>query len=124
MKYLILSLALFAIPSAFGRSKVKLKSQVFDVANFGSIKIKYDVVGEPVGQPERLEIFVKCANSKKENRLQIYRMCLWDDLEFDEQAKLLTIKVANGRVDPRSGNVTCDFIEVKEIDLSTVCSSK
>lgn len=124
MKYLILILISALSFGSFAKPKQKMKNERIEVSGVGTVKVIHDVVGEPIGQPERLQVFMKCQNSTKEFRLQIYRMCLWEDFEFDTSTKTLILKLATGRVEPKSGNVLCDLIDTKEIDLSAACKSR
>jgi hypothetical protein len=91
------------------------------VAGVGQVRVSHAVIGEPVGQPERVEIFVTCPK-KKTFRLAVFRMCIFDGYEFEEGTNTLTLNMYYGRVVPQTGDVKCDQHDIKDIDLTGACN--
>lgn len=122
-KTLVFVALVFSAAVGFAKPKAKMKNEKFEVAGVGSVRVVHDVLGEPVGQPERLQVFLKCFNSKREIRFKVYRMCQWEAFEYDAGIKTLILKVTRGRVDPKAGTVICNLIDREEIDFTDVCKS-
>ncbi len=95
----------------------------YDVAGVGEVRVRHEVVGEPIGQPERVEVFVTCAKTKKQFRLGIFRMCIFEGHSLEEGTKTLTLTMFYGRVVPQTGDVICDRHDMKNIELIDVCAA-
>jgi len=119
------SIALILIIAAGSLAQGKptpLKNGKYNVPGVGVISVRHEFVGEPIGQPERVEVFVTCAKSKKEFRRAVFRMCIFDGHSFEEGTKTLTLKMFYGRVVPQTGDVVCDQYDMKSIELADVCA--
>ena len=99
------------------------KNAEFDVAGVGHIRIRHDEVGEPIAQPERVEVFVTCEKTKSEFRAAVFRMCIFQGHSYEAGPKDLTIKMFYGRVEPKTGDVVCDQYDMKHVLLADVCRS-
>lgn len=116
----ITTFCLSAALPALAAPKAKPKSADIKVAGVGLVRIQHDVVGEPISQPERVEIFVTC-KGKKPYRAKVFRMCIFEGHEYDAGTKSVELKMYYGRVEPKSGDVICDQFDVKSIDLGEAC---
>ena len=123
-KYLFFLFSLLVLSPAFGKPLKKIKIDPFEVSGIGKVRVVHDILGEPVVQPERLQVFLKCKDIKREMRFKVFRMCQWDAVEYDATVKTLTLKLIRGQVDPKSGIVKCDLIDREEIDFSQSCKTK
>ena len=108
--------------SAFAKEKFKPKSFNLNVKKIGIVRVVYDVPGEPMAQPERLQVFMKCPGSNKEIRSHVFRMCIFDGYDYEEDVEHITFKLGIGKVDPKSGSVNCETIRTQEIDFTTACA--
>ncbi len=115
---LALSLLIFS-PTLFAADK--LKNAEVEAKGIGLIKFKHEDLGEPIAEPEKLQVFITCANSKKTRLLASYRMCKFEDYDFEPGIKTLHLSLISGRVVPTTGKVICDRMDLKNIDLTKAC---
>lgn len=121
MKNLIV-LSLFATPMFAEQVKVSDKETQIDATGIGMVRIIHDELGEPIAAPDRLTISIKCKASGETKELAVYRLCKFDESSYDEQSKILNVKMTSGRVVHHSGEVICDKVDYKAIDLTSTCS--
>lgn len=121
MKIFIL---LFVYSTAFAADNFNSKSATLTDPGIGRIRIVHELVGEPISQPERVVVFVICKGEKKEKRVGTHRMCLYEGHSLESGTKELTLKMQFGRVDPNSGETTCDQFNMKTYDFGTICKGK
>ena len=121
--FIILTFAITAL-SAHTESKVTpLKNAQFNAKGVGLVRIKHENIGEPVSQPERVEVFVTCGANKCAISVGAYRTCKFEEYSFEEGIKTLTLRLVPGRVD-NTGLVICDRLDIKTIDLTSACKAK
>lgn len=97
------------------------KNAQFSVPGVGQVSIQFDEVGEPISQPERVEVFITCDGAKSSFRAAIFRMCTYDGYTYESGTKVITVKMFYGRVEPKTGDVTCDQFDMKDIELTNLC---
>lgn len=97
------------------------KNASFSVPGVGRVRIQFDEVGEPISQPERVEVFVTCDGAKSSFRAAVFRMCNYDGYTYESGTKVITIKMFYGRVEPKTGDVVCDQFDMKEVELASFC---
>lgn len=122
----MISLLIFAITLSGAHAESKapaLKNAQFNAKGVGLVRVKHEDIGEPTVQPERVEIFVTCENSKRPISVGAYRTCKFEEYSYEEGIKTLTLRLVPGRVD-KTGLVICDRLDIKTIDLSSVCKTK
>ena len=117
----ILFLALIHLGHAETAAQKNVK---FEVSGVGQVRIQFDEVGEPISQPERVEVFVTCRGAKSSFRAAVFRMCTYQEYTYEPGPKLLTIRMFYGRVEPRTGDVICDQFDMKIIELANICAGK
>ncbi len=100
-----------------------LKNAQFNAKGVGLVRIKHENIGEPIAQPEGVEVFVTCTNSKRTITAGAYRTCKFEEYSYEEGVKTLTLRLVPGRVDD-NGRVICDRLDIKTIDLSSACKDK
>lgn len=100
------------------------KNAKFDVPGVGQVRIKFDEVGEPISQPERVEVFITCKGAKKSFRAAVFRMCTYQGYSYEPGTKVVTVKMYYGRVEPRTGDVVCDQFDMKDVELANICDRK
>jgi hypothetical protein len=110
--------------SAFAAGNFSSKSGVLNDSGIGKIRIVHELVGEPVSQPERVIVYVTCKGEKKEKRVGTHRMCIYEGHSLESGTKELTLKMYFGRVDPNSGETTCDQFNMKTYDFGKICKRK
>jgi hypothetical protein len=120
VKLIVLLVAVFGL-AAYAKEKPKPKNTKFAVKGVGWLEIKHTVPGEPIAEPEEVELFLTCAKTKRTARIQVYRMCLFQDWEYEETPKTLYLKMALGRVEPKTGDVKCDRFDTKTVELAKAC---
>ncbi len=125
MRNLILITLLISGLGSFAEiTNPKLKNVQFDIRDIGHLRIKYDAPGEPIVQPERVQILITCKNSNHEYRFKIFRLCNWENYSYEPETKMLTLKFSSGRVDMNTGEVVCDQFDENRVDLSSACKTK
>ena len=100
------------------------KNAKFDVPGVGHVRIQHDEVGEPISQPERVEVFVTCEGTKASVRVAVFRMCIYQGHSFEVGTRVLTLKMFYGRVEPKTGDVVCDQFDMKQVELADACHGK
>lgn len=123
MKRFVIILIL-ALPSLSRAESAPQKNAKFDVPGVGQVRIKFDEVGEPISQPERVEVFITCKGAKKTFRAAVFRMCTYQGYSYEPGTKVLTVKMFYGRVEPKTGDVICDQFDMKDIELANICDGK
>lgn len=122
MKSLFCILSLIGCFAAHSEATPK-KGAEFNVPGVGFVRIRHEVVGEPIGQPERVEVFVTCEKSKASIKAAVFRMCIYQGHTYEVGPKILTIKMFYGRVEPKTGDVVCDQFDMKNLRLTDYCST-
>src|SRR4051812_48600026 len=86
--------------NAIGNSaRAESKNAKIEVAGVGEVRIQFSEVGEPISQPERVEVTATCKGSKKSKVLAVYRMCTYEGHVYEKGTKTLTLKMYYGRID-------------------------
>ena len=120
MRALALALSLLVF-SPSPMAAIKLKNVELEAKGIGVIKFKHEDIGEPIAEPEKLQVFLTCTNSKKTRLIMAYRMCTFEEYEYEPGIKTLHIKLISGRVVPTTGKVICDRMDQKHLDLTSAC---
>lgn len=108
--------------SCFVQAETKApKSAKFTAQGVGLVQIQHAEVGEPISQPERVEVFVTCPGINTSLRVALFRMCIYGGHTYEAGTKTLTLKMYYGRVEPKTGDVSCDQFDLKQIQLSEIC---
>lgn len=123
MKSLV-SILILVLTSLGHAEIVPQKNGKLDIPGVGQVRIHFDEVGEPISQPERVEVFVTCKGTKSSFRAAVFRMCTYQEYSYEPVPKILTIKMFYGRVNPRTGDVICDQFDMKNIELANICDGK
>lgn len=97
------------------------KISKIDAPGVGVIQIIHEELGEPIAAPDRLRVVVKCQGANDTREIKLFRMCKFDSFNYEREAKLLTLKLISGRVIFNTGEVVCDLVDQKQIDMRTVC---
>lgn len=100
------------------------KNARFNVPGVGVVRLVHSEPGEPISQPERLEVFVTCQGAKDAARIAVFRMCAFDGFDFEAGTKTLVVKLKYGRVEPKAGDVICDQFDMRPVELAQVCGKK
>jgi len=124
MKTLLFILLFIAGQFSQARSVASAKNAKILIPGVGQVRIQHEVVGEPISQPERVEVFVTCQKSKKKFRAAIFRMCIYEGHTFEEGTKTLTLTMKYGRVVPTTGDVVCDQHDMKILELAAICQGQ
>lgn len=113
-------LAMFALASLASGSEVK--NERYEVSGVGVARMIHEDLGEPISAPERITVTIKCNKSGKTKQVALFRMCRIEEYEFDQATKTLRLKLISGRVVHNTGEVVCDQIDQKEIELAKSCN--
>lgn len=114
----------FTLPlSALGAPAGDPKNGRFEVPGVGLVRVQHTVVGEPIAQPERVEVFVTCKGAKAPVRVAIFRMCIFDGYTYEAGTKTLSFNMKYGRVEPKTGDVICDQFDMRPVELAHACDN-
>lgn len=114
-------IALTPVSILAGESEMKKSVITVEVPKIGVAQIIEEEFGEPIAAPTRIAIKMKCAKSAVAKELVFFRGCKLDRHEYDKETNVLTIKVLSARVVHNTGEVKCDQIDSKEINLKSAC---
>lgn len=116
--YLVVAFILMTSNWSFGAA---LENSRHTFKDLGLVELKREDPGEPISTPERLTITLKCANSKKVKQVAFFRMCNLAEHEFDDNNQTVKLKIVSSRIVHDTGEVICDQVDDKEIQLSDKC---
>ena len=121
MKYLFfLSLTTtlaIAAPENSNSKEIKIEAQ-----GLGTIRIFNEDIGEPIAAPARVTVSVKCKDTGDIKQVALFRLCKFESYSFERETKILSLKMISGRVVHHSGEVVCDQVDHKSVDLMSSCS--
>lgn len=118
MKYLF-----FVVPIFFTSISAhsKPKEIKIDAKDIGTIQISHEYLGEPIAAPEILTVAVKCKGSAESREAALFRLCKFESYSYDRDSKTLYLKMISGRVIHNSGEVVCDQVDHKSVDMTKAC---
>lgn len=124
MNSLLLTLALsFAttglIASAQAEENTPFKKQIY-VIGVGQVRLSLVDFGEPVSNPYRFKIDVKCDKTKSWKPVEEYYVCNFGSEKYDAANKTLEIKFLSGRVID-TGETYCDQTNDVKLSLASIC---
>lgn len=121
MKHLLfLSLAVFlAVPALANSSSKEIK---IEAAGLGTIRIFSEDLGEPIAAPGRVTVSIKCKDTGETVQMALFRLCKFESYSFERDTKILSLKMISGRVIHHSGEVVCDQVDHKSIELKSSCA--
>ncbi len=93
-----------------------------EAEGLGSVRIFHEELGEPIAAPERLTVSVKCKGNEETKQAALFRLCKFDSYSYEKATKTLTLKMISGRVVHHSGEVVCDLVDHKSVDVGAICS--
>jgi hypothetical protein len=91
----------------------------FDVRSVGEVRISYLTGGEPVSEPARVELWVRCKGSTQEKLVESLRICSLTKFVYEKDVKLLTLSYIYGRV--VNAKAVCDAHDEREFKLGHFC---
>lgn len=107
----------FAAPKISSAKEIKIEA-----TDLGTIRIFNEDLGEPIAAPGRVTVSIKCKNTGDTIQVALFRLCKFESYSFERDTKILSLKMISGRVVHQSGEVVCDQVDHKNIDLKSSCT--
>ena len=122
MKHLVglLSAVLIAFATSEARAE-KSKNETFKVQGVGTARVVHEDIGEPTAAPGRVRVLVDCQKSGKTVEVKLFRLCKLDSVAYEAGTKTIALKLISARVVHGTGEVVCDQVDQKEVELSKAC---
>lgn len=118
---ILLFIALSSVLAISSESDSLKKTIQIEIPGIGTAHIMEEELGEPIAAPTRIEVKIKCAKTKSVKNLGFFRGCKIDSHDYDKETKVLIIKILSARVVHNTGEVMCDRVDSKEIQLKSAC---
>lgn len=120
MKHLFFLTLMASLAIATSASS-KPKEIKIEAKGLGTVRIFHEELGEPIAAPERLTVSVTCREGGDAKEVALFRLCKFDSYSFERDTRILNLKMISGRVVHHSGEVICDQVDHKSVDLTAIC---
>ena len=124
MKNLVVIFIIAVVPAfAWAESNAPIKQiAAFQVEGVGTVSVAHQDIGEPIGAPEEVRVSIICLKSKLKKEIGLFRLCEYGGNSYEKATMVLTLTLISGRVIHNSGEVVCDQVDHKRIELRSACS--